>query len=302
MFFAETRVDVHPEEVDLVQIEIAAHRVVVGENHRRRTALAATQAGKLRHPMPAGQRHRADDRVLDALRRRLGRNHRKPVAQLQMRRPEEMVGHDAIAALFQLGDGFGRRAFDETRLQQRIGAAERHLRVQADHDDVVLPDHRIVLFAAGDVGSQFRLFDGQRDALVGPHALDGSHGGDLRVGQPAALERHEHVGHPIAGLERFEHRIAPNLHGHEQPQAHGQRRRGAERAPQIAAELRTEQTRLQAQEPGKRAARSRSRRSRSSPASAAGIRRPWSCSRRPCRRSRVCRSRSTPTRRRPRSD
>ena len=68
-FCAEALVDVHPEEVDLVQLEIAAHGVVVGEDHRRRAPFAPPQAGELRHPVPAGQRHRADDRVLDALRR-----------------------------------------------------------------------------------------------------------------------------------------------------------------------------------------------------------------------------------------
>jgi len=64
---------------------------------------SSSQTGELRHPMAAGQRHRADDRVLDALQRRIGQDHRKPIAELQLRRPEEMVGHDAVAALSQLG-------------------------------------------------------------------------------------------------------------------------------------------------------------------------------------------------------
>jgi len=149
-----------PKKVELGQLEVAADCGIVGKDHSRCTSLAPPQPGDLGHPVPAGQRYRADDRVLDVRCRRIGRDHRELVAQFQVRGPQEVVRHDPVAARPQFGDRLVWTACDELGLDQRIGAAKRDLAIQADQNHIVLPNHRGMALAAGDVQRQLGLLDG----------------------------------------------------------------------------------------------------------------------------------------------
>ena len=137
-------------------------------------------------------------------------------------------------ALLELCRGVLAIAFAELQIQERILAAQAGLRIQSDHDNIVLPCDRGLLLALGNVFGQARLLDRQGQALFGNHALDVPDVFDFRLRQSARLERNQRVGHPIAGDERSEHGVAPGLHGHEQPQPDAQRHGGPDRAPEIA--------------------------------------------------------------------
>ena len=148
-------------------VEVAADVVVGRKDHGRGPDAAATQAGDLGDPVPAGQRDHAGNRVLNRFVGHVGRNHREAVAELQAGGREEVVGHNAKPALLEPGDGLFARALDELGTHQRPWTAERRLRIEANHQDVVLAGDRVAFLAAGNVAGQAGLFDGQGDALLG---------------------------------------------------------------------------------------------------------------------------------------